>query len=188
MELTINEVFKNRAEKYKQRLAVEKKLNGKWEKVTWSQYYENARSVGLGLHSLGIKKGDIVSILSENRLEWLYTDMGALGLGTVVVPIYTTLIAEEIKYIIKNAESKVIFVENKMQLEKTLSFLDEVESLEKIIVFNKQDAKSSHPAVISFDDLIAMGQENVKKPGLFETLSAAVVPEDLATIVYTSGT
>jgi len=188
MEQTINEVFKNRAEKYKQRLAVEKKLNGKWEKVTWSQYYENARSVGLGLHSLGIKKGDMVSILSENRLEWLYTDMGTLGLGTVVVPIYTTLVAEEVKYIIENSESKVLFVENKMQLEKALSFVDEVECLEKIVVFSEHDAKSNHPAVISFDELIALGQENVEKPALFETLAAAVVPEDLATIVYTSGT
>jgi len=67
MEKTINEVFKNRADKYQQRLAVEKKLNGKWEKVTWSDYYERARAVGLGLYSLGIKKGDMVAILSENR-------------------------------------------------------------------------------------------------------------------------
>jgi len=188
MEKTINEVFKNRAEKYKQRLAVEKKLNGKWEKVTWKDYYDRARSVGLGLYSLGIKKKDMVSILSENRLEWLFTDMGALGLGAVVVPIYTTLVAEEVKYIVENSESKVLFVENKMQLEKALSFIDDLESLEKIVVFNKKDAKNSHPAVISFDELIAMGKENIEKPALFETLAADVVPDDLATIVYTSGT
>ena len=188
MEQTINEVFKNRAEKYKGRLAVEKKLNGKWEKVTWSEYYDRARSVGLGLYSLGIKKGDMVSILSENRLEWVYTDMGMLGLGAVVVPIYTTLVAEEVKYIVENSESKVLFVENKMQMEKALSFIDEVDALEKIIVFNKNDAKNSHPSVISFDELISMGKENIEKPSLFETLAAEVVPDDLATIVYTSGT
>ena len=188
MEKTINEVFKNRADKYQQRLAVEKKLNGKWEKVTWSQYYERARSVGLGLYSLGIKKGDMVAILSENRLEWIFTDMGILGLGAVVVPIYTTLTAEEIKYIIENSESKILFVENNMQLEKALSFIDEVECLEKIIVFDQQGSAKKHPAVISFDELISMGQENIEKPALFETLAAEVVPEDLATIVYTSGT
>ncbi|MBC2717055.1 MAG: long-chain fatty acid--CoA ligase [Desulfobacteraceae bacterium] len=188
MEQTINEVFKNRTEKYKGRLAVEKKLNGKWEKVTWRKYYEHARSVGLGLYSLGIKKGDMVSILSENRLEWIFTDMGTLGLGAVVVPIYTTLTAEEVKYIIENSESKILFVENNMQLEKALSFIDEIESLEKIVVFNKNDAKNSHPAVISFDELISMGKENIEKPALFETLASEVIPEDLATIVYTSGT
>ena len=76
MEKTINEVFKNRTEKYTDRIAVEKKLNGKWESASWSQYYAAARAVGLGLQQLGIKKGDRVSILSENRLEWLYADMG----------------------------------------------------------------------------------------------------------------
>lgn len=188
MEKTINEVFKNRADKYKQRVAVEKKLNGKWEKVTWNEYYDRARAVGLGLYSLGIKKGDMVAVLSENRLEWVFTDMGTLGIGAVVIPVYTTLVAEEVKYIIENSGSKVLFVENRMQLEKALSFVDEVDSLEKIIVFNKKDAASSHPAVMSFDELIAAGKENIEKPALFETLAADVAPDDLATIVYTSGT
>ena len=188
MEKTINEVFKNRADKYKERLAVEKKLNGRWEKVTWRDYYDQARSVGLGLYSMGIKKGDMIAILSENRLEWLFTDMGALGIGAVVVPVYTTLVAEEVKYIAENSGAKVLFVENRMQLEKALSFVDEVDTLEKIIVFNNNDAKSSHPAVMSFDDLVAAGKENIEKPALFETLVTDVTPDDLATIVYTSGT
>ncbi|MEZ4568083.1 MAG: long-chain fatty acid--CoA ligase [Desulfobacterales bacterium] len=188
METTINEVFKNRADKYKERLAVEKKLNGRWEKVTWRDYYDQARSVGLGLYSMGIKKGDMIAILSENRLEWLFTDMGALGIGAVVVPVYTTLVAEEVKYIAENSGAKVLFVENRMQLEKALSFVDEVDTLEKIIVFNNNDAKSSHPAVMSFDDLVAAGKENIEKPALFETLVTDVTPDDLATIVYTSGT
>ena len=188
METTINEVFKNRADKYKERLAVEKKLNGRWEKVTWRDYYDQARSVGLGLYSMGIKKGDMIAILSENRLEWVFTDMGALGIGAVVVPVYTTLVAEEVKYIAENSGAKVLFVENRMQLEKALSFVDEVDTLEKIIVFNNNDAKSSHPAVMSFDDLVAAGKKNIEKPALFETLAADVTPDDLATIVYTSGT
>ena len=188
MENTINEVFKNRADKYKERLAVEKKLNGRWEKVTWRDYYDQARSVGLGLYSMGIKKGDMIAILSENRLEWVFTDMGALGIGAVVVPVYTTLVAEEVKYIAENSGAKVLFVENRMQLEKALSFVDEVDTLEKIIVFNNNDAKNSHSAVMSFDDLVAAGKENIEKPALFETLATDVTPDDLATIVYTSGT
>ena len=188
METTINEVFKNRADKYKERLAVEKKLNGRWEKVTWRDYYDQARSVGLGLYSMGIKKGDMIAILSENRLEWVFTDMGALSIGAVIVPVYTTLVAEEVKYIAENSGAKVLFVENRMQLEKALSFVDEVDTLEKIIVFNNNDAKSSHPAVMSFDDLVAAGKENIEKPALFETLATDVTPDDLATIVYTSGT
>ena len=87
-EKTINDVFRNRVNKYGDRLAVEKKLRGKWETASWNEYYERARAAGLGLYSLGIRKGEMVSILSDNRLEWLYTDMGTLGIGAVVIPVY----------------------------------------------------------------------------------------------------
>ena len=74
-EKTMNDVFRNRARKYGDRLAIEKKMNGVWQSATWSEYYERACAVGLGLYSLGVQKGNMVSILSDNRLEWLYTDM-----------------------------------------------------------------------------------------------------------------
>ena len=90
-EQTINDVFRNRSGKYGERLAVEKKYNGTWEKASWGDYYDRSCSVGLGLLELGVSKGDLVSLLSENRLEWLYTDMGTLGIGACLVPFYGTL-------------------------------------------------------------------------------------------------
>lgn len=103
MEKTINDVFRNRVIRYGDRLAVEKKRNGVWKGVSWNEYLERSRSAGLGLTQLGISKGDRVALLSENRLEWLYTDMGILGIGARVVPIYTTLPRQEVKYIIENS-------------------------------------------------------------------------------------
>lgn len=189
MEKTINEVFKNRVNKYKDRLALEKKRNGVWEKATWNEYYERSIAIGLALNSMGITRGDHISILSENRLEWLYMDMGALGTGVCVIPVYTTLTAEEVKYIVDNSESKLILVEDRTQLDKALAFIDECEHLEKIVVMSAGDIKEDGPAVISFDELLAEGKKIRKaEPELFEKLSEEVVPEDLATIVYTSGT
>ena len=133
-ESTVNEVFRNRAMKYGDRLAVEKRLHGAWEGATWTQYYERSRAVGLGLHALGIARGDRVSLLSENRLEWLYTDMGALGIGACLVPIYPTLISEEVSYIVENSGSKVIIVENEIQLEKIFPAKESCPSLERIVV------------------------------------------------------
>lgn len=187
MEKTINEVFKNRTEKYTDRIAVEKKLNGKWESASWSQYYAAARAVGLGLQQLGIKKGDRVSILSENRLEWLYADMGTLGVGAVVVPIYTTLLAKEVGYVLKNSGAKVVFVEDKPQLEKVLACQDELPELEAIIVIDKGDTGAKK--VMGFQTFSDQGQKTHEtNPNLFDTLTQAVAPTDLATIVYTSGT
>ena len=105
-EKTINDVFRNRVNKYGDRMAVEKKLRGIWESASWNEYYERARAAGLGLYSLGIRKGEMVSILSENRLEWLYTDLGTLGIGAVVIPVYQTLVSEEIEYILNNSSIK----------------------------------------------------------------------------------
>lgn len=189
MEKTINEVFRNRAEKYKDRLAAEKKLNGKWEQATWAEYYENARATGLALVSLGLQKGDRVSLLSENRLEWLYTDMGVMGVGGCIVPIYATLTDEEVEFVVNNSGTKFIIVEDTEQLEKALFAHKNCPSLEKIVVMNEEDAKVHSPVVISFKEVLEMGhKKQQEEPGLFERLANDVVEEDLATIVYTSGT
>ncbi|MFP4226853.1 MAG: AMP-dependent synthetase/ligase [Desulfobacterales bacterium] len=188
MEQTINAVFKKRVERYGDRLAVEKKRAGAWESATWNQYYDRARDAGMGLYQLGVEKGDRIGILSENCLEWVYTDMGALGIGAVVVPIYTTLVAEEVRYIAENSELKVLFVENQEQLDKALEFVNEVESLAKIVCFDDAQA-AGHDAVIPFSKLMETGRtQHQSEPGLFDELSTAVTPDDLATIVYTSGT
>ncbi len=188
MEKTINDVFVSRAKRYKQRVAVEKKRGGTWQKATWSTYYERARETGMGLYSLGLRKGQMAAILSENRLEWLYADMGILGLGAVSVPIYTTLVAEEIKHILHNSGARVLFVENVLQLTKVLTIAGEVPELEKIVVFDAADTVARDD-VMSFNALLALGQQQLEKqPEQFATLAAAVVPDDLATLVYTSGT
>ncbi|MDZ7831464.1 MAG: long-chain fatty acid--CoA ligase [Desulfobacterales bacterium] len=188
MEQTINAVFKNRVERYGDRLAVEKKRAGAWEPATWNQYYERARAAGLGLYQLGVEKGDRIGILSENCLEWVYTDMGALGIGAAVVPVYTTLVAEEVRYIAENSELKVLFVENQEQLDKATEFIDEIKSLSSIVCFNEAQT-AGHDAVISFESLMEKGRaQHQSESGLFDELSTAVAPGDLATIVYTSGT
>jgi len=187
-EKTMNDVFHNRVHKYGDRLAIEKKMGGVWHGATWNEYYDRARAVGLGLWSLGVRKGNMVSLLSENRLEWLYTDMGSLGIGVCVIPVYPTLASEEIEYIINNSESKIIVPENKNQLKKVLEIVDKCPSLEKIIVMEEKDAVG-HPKVMSFKELMKLGyKKNAEDPTLFEKLSQEVTVDDLATIVYTSGT
>lgn len=187
-EKTINDVFYNRVRKYGDRVAIEKKLHGTWHSASWNQYWERARSTGLGLRSLGVEKGQMVSILSENRLEWLYADMGALGIGAVAIPVYPTLLPEEIEYILNNSETKVIVVENRAQLDKVLKVVDSCPKLQKIVVMEEGDV-TDHPKVMTFTELMDKGRAlHKQEPGLFEQLSAEVTQDDLATIVYTSGT
>ncbi|MFH0997742.1 MAG: long-chain fatty acid--CoA ligase [Pseudomonadota bacterium] len=189
MERTINEVFQNRTIKYQDRLAIEKKRGGKWESASWNQYYARARLTGLGLYHQGIRKADRVSLLSENRLEWLYTDMGCLGIGACLIPVYTTLTADEVCYIVENSESKILVVEDSAQLDKAMFTLSRCSCLEKIVVIEKGSGLSDHLAVMSFDSLLEAGRDIHKQDSaLFERLSGGVEPGDPATIVYTSGT
>ena len=187
-EKTINQVFKDRVQKYGSRIALEKKLNGKWESVSWEDYYTRAAYVGLALKDMGLQKGDRVSLLSENRLEWLYADMGVLGVGGCIVPIYPTLIDEEVEYIVSHSDSKFLIVENNAQLQKGLYTAKRYTGLQKIIVIDSTN-KTANPMIMSYNELLDKGKALYNKDAeAFASLADTIAQDDLATIVYTSGT
>ena len=187
-EKTINQVFKDRVQKYGSRIALEKKLNGKWESVSWEDYYTRAAYVGLALKDMGLQKGDRVSLLSENRLEWLYADMGVLGVGGCIVPIYPTLIDEEVEYIVSHSDSKFLIVENNAQLQKGLYTAKRYTGLQKIIVIDSTN-KTANPMIMGYNELLDKGKALYNKDAeAFPSLANAIAQDDLATIVYTSGT
>jgi long-chain acyl-CoA synthetase len=186
---TLPRIFRNQAQKYKDRLAVEKRRQGVWQDWSWSRYYETSKAVGLGLYRMGIRKGDRVALLSENRLEWLAADMGIIGIGACTVPIYVTLLAPEIAYIIDNSGSRIFIAENESAVRKVLEKIDHCPTLEKIIVIEPEGCDGLHPLLMSFAELIRLGEiQEAEAPGLFEKAGDAVAVDDLATLVYTSGT
>ncbi|MBP8988060.1 MAG: long-chain fatty acid--CoA ligase [Spirochaetes bacterium] len=187
-EKTINQVFRNRVQKYGSRIALEKKLNGKWDSVSWEDYYKRAAYVGLALKDMGLQKGDRVSLLSENRLEWLYADMGVLGAGGCIVPIYPTLIDEEVEYIVSHSDSKFLIVENNAQLQKGLYTAKRYPGLKKIIVIDST-GKTANPMIMGYNELLDKGKALYNKDAeAFASLADTIAQDDLATIVYTSGT
>jgi len=186
-ETTINQVFMNRVARYGDRLAVEKKRNGRWEQASWAAYYGRSRDVGLGLHALGVGRGDRVALLSENRLEWLYTDMGALGIGACLVPLYPTLAVDEVVHIVRDSGAKVFVLENRAQLDKALSAAESCPGLARIVVMDLSPGEVNDSRIIRFDELMAVGRDQGREgEALFEAFSASSVPDDLATNIYTS--
>ena len=189
MNQNLGQIFRSQAKKYGKRLAVEKRSNGVWQGINWEEYYENAKQVGLGLYSLGVKKGDRVSILSTNRLEWVMCDMGILGIGAVTIPIYPTVPASEVGYINSNSDSLVYIAEEKSAVARGLETLKECPMLKKIVVIDTKGVDMANDKLMTFEDLKKLGRDlDAKEPGLFEKLTDAVVVDDLATFVYTSGT
>jgi long-chain acyl-CoA synthetase len=172
------------------RVALRHKEYGIWHDVTWAQYGEKVRQVAMGLISLGLKKGECVSVISENRPEWIYSDFGIMSAGGVTAGIYTTNSAEQCCYIVQNSESRFYIAENEEQFDKTLKFRKDTPHLGKVIVMEMEGLKRyEDPLLMSFDDLLKLGEEfDAKNPGVFEQRVSEVKLDDLAVLIYTSGT
>lgn len=168
------------------KFALMRKVEGQYVGITYKEMRKNAKYFGLGLASLGIKPGDKVAILSENRPEWVYADMGTLMIGGVDVPIYPSLTAETVQFILDNADVKIIVVSNKLHLNKIIKIKHNLRQLKNIIVMNTKDAQD---ATLSFERVIELGFEFEKKnPDYLDKTMSKISPSDLCTIIYTSGT
>ncbi len=187
---TLLTYFQSHAKEHPQQVAIRHKDYGIWHDVTWSQYGEKVRQVAMGLISLGFKKGECVSIISENRPEWVYADFGIMSAGGVTAGVYATNSPEQCGYVVQNSGSRFYFAENEEQFDKTLKFRKDTPCLEKVIVMEMEGLKRFKDTLLmSFDDLLRMGKEyDEKHPGLFEQRLREVKPDDLAVLIYTSGT
>jgi long-chain acyl-CoA synthetase len=185
MGATLNERFIEIVERRGRHTAFRVKREGSWQSFSFDWGLEQAAKTAFGLKSLGFETGSRIAILSENRPEWATTDYGAMAAGLVGVPLYTTLIGEQIAYILHDAEVKVVFVSSMDHLSTVLSIREKVPSIEKIVVFYPENLREDH-LVISLDTLKSLGEGHSREE--FIGISRQTGPEDLATIVYTSGT
>lgn len=163
---------------------------GIWRAMTWSQLGDAAREIGMGLISLGFEAGEVMSILSNTNREWVQADLGGHVAGGVVNGIYPTDAASQVEYLCADSSTVYLFVEDEEQLDKALEVRERLPKLRKIIVFDMEGLRELTDAqVMSFDALRALGREHhAKHPDLIGQRSLARKPEDLAVLVYTSGT
>ncbi|MBW2615465.1 MAG: AMP-binding protein [Deltaproteobacteria bacterium] len=187
---TVPQIFKQAAEKYGNRVAMRKKEYGLWHDISWNEYYRRAKYIGSALVSMGLKKGDCVSIIGDNCPEWVFIDLGIQCVGGVAVGVYSTNAWPQVEYVIQNSDSRFFFVENEEQLDKWLHFRDKAPKLEKVIVWDLEGLKHfEDPMVMTYDDILEMGRGIVEKdPDLFENRMNELTPEDLSVLIYTSGT
>ncbi len=186
MEFTsINEMFKWRVERSGPQTALTYKntQTGNWVKVSWNRYYETVRFIARGLHALGLEKGERIALFSDNRVEWLFCDLGALGCGGVVVPIYHTSPKGDVEYIVTHSDAKFLIVENLTLLDRVLQVREKLTALEKIILI-EGPAPDEDDGVTTLSQVVEQGRQ--AEPGLYKSLSEQVGLDDLATIVYTS--
>ena len=187
---TIPKLFWHQVKARDGRTAFREKTLGIWQATSWREYGERARAVGMGLAKLGLKRGDVVSILADTVPEWLYADMGTMGAGGVTNGIYPTDSAKQVDYIANDSRSRFLFVENEEQLDKFIGIRERCPTIAKVFVFDMEGlADFNDPMVMPLDELMALGRaHDAANPGEWEKRVAASTAEELALLVYTSGT
>ncbi|MBN2568841.1 MAG: AMP-binding protein [Deltaproteobacteria bacterium] len=187
---TIAKLFRHRVKKQGSRTAMREKNFGIWESFSWDDYYRKAKEVGLGMKALGLEKGDVVSILSEDNKEWLFSDMGTQGCGGVTNGVYTTDSSKQLLYILNDSSTKFLFVEDEEQLDKYLEVKDQVDTVKKVIVYDPEGLYNfKDEKVIFIEDLYQLGREYDKKHSKFwEESISNTQPDEIGVIIYTSGT
>mgnify|MGYP001007217665 CR=1 FL=1 len=183
-------VFRARAQEWAAMPALRHKRRGLWQSLSWAEYYAQARALGLALADLGVRRGEVVAVLAENRPEWVIADIGAQAMGIVGNGIYPTASPEQMRYILQDSETRVLIVENQEQLEKALAVRAECPALVKIVVIEPEGLrKLADPDVLFWTDLLDRGMALAQtRAAEFEAAIDAGRSADLAFLVYTSGT
>jgi long-chain acyl-CoA synthetase len=171
------------------RVALREKRYGVWHEVTWRGYYDHVHAVACRLRELGVRVGDHVAILSDNRTEWMYADLGAQALGARSVGIYQTNPAADVAYILQDSGSVVVFCEDQEQVDKVVAVRAQTPSVRHVIVFEPRGtADLGDSRLIPWDDFLQRGKGLAKDDPDFERRLEALDPSAPSMVVYTSGT
>jgi long-chain acyl-CoA synthetase len=185
---TITKRFHDTVERRGDAAALKYRDGDEWREISWNGYAKAVREVAMGLAALGVDPGQAVAILSRNRPEWHIADIGAMCAGAVTVPIYTTSSPQQAAYIAGHAEAAVIVVEDEEQLRKIEKERSELSSLRHAVVVDDHP-ESADGFVLSLNALRERGRAyDADHPGEYDDRRTKASPDDVATIVYTSGT
>lgn len=172
-------------------IAMREKNLGLWEPVTWAGYWDAASLVGHALLSLGIAPGDRIAVHSENRREWLFCDIGITAARAATVGLYPTNPAPDVRHVLADSGARLIIVEDQEQLDKALDVIADLPALEHLVYLEPRGivGRYDDPRLMSWEAFVELGHEHRSAhPDALDARMDAVRPDDLATLVYTSGT
>ncbi|HET7040406.1 MAG TPA: long-chain fatty acid--CoA ligase [Gemmatimonadales bacterium] len=183
---TLNEIYFGALDRFLQRpVAMRRKIDGRWTDLSYRALADQVRETAFGLTALGINAGDRVAILSENRPEWAVADYACLSDRCTDVPVYPTLPAKQIEYILRDSGAVAIFISNQAQCDKILEIRANLPGLKFLFTF---DPGVQGAGVMPLAELQAKGKASGLDAGRWRNAALTVKPDDVATLIYTSGT
>jgi len=172
------------------KIALREKEYGIWQEVTWEDYAAHVRAVGLGLETLGLRRGETIAIVCGNRPAWLYTELGAQALGAIPVGIYVDSLPDQVRFVLEHSEARIVMVEDQEQADKVLGVRAHLPRLQRIVVDDTRGLEDyREPLLVSLEEVERLGREtDARERGRYDALLAHGKPEDVALLSYTSGT
>ncbi len=168
-------------------IALRRREPTEWVDIDWPKYSRYVQEIGAGLIDLGIEKGDRVAVIANSRVEWAVMDIADFCIGAVTVPIYHSNLPGDVRYVLDNADARVVFCEDREQLAKVLEVKGELPKLEHAILIEGKVKESGF--VLAYDKVREQGRALLAEDqDLVRNLAAQIEPQDIATFVYTSGT
>ncbi len=189
---TIPELYKYLTEDFgpkKGGYAIQRKVDNVYKGISYKKLKEETDAFAFGLSALGLKRNDCVSLISENRPEWVYADFAMQMLGIINVPLYPSLTSDSIEYVLNDSESKAIIVSTGFQLNKVQKIMKNCKHLKHLIILNDHDDVDTTDNLFTFKQIQDKGKDIQKSnPDLLRKFSAGIKEDDICTIIYTSGT
>ena len=187
--LTLPDLLLGHAAERGSAVALREKKLGRWLETTWAQYAERVAVVAAGLADLGVQAGDKVAVIADNRVEWVIVDLAIQGIGAVSVGVYPTSSAPEVRYLLEHSESVVVIAEDEEQLDKVMEVRGGLPRLRSTVVIDTRGVTVlDDPKVTTFAELEAAGGDSDRAHERYRETVAELDAEDVAIIVYTSGT
>ena len=185
MENTVAGLFKERVSKTPDKPALSYKEGTEWKTITWQHYSDRVDEFARSLMALGVKPRDKVALIGTNTPEWFYADMGIMTMGASTVPVYGTNSGDQIIYILKHSESKVFIVEDISYFERIAGRLSEIPALKYVVVI-RGSVPEPKGLVLSFNEFAALKEKTPIED--LQKIREQIKPEDIDTLLYTSGT
>ena len=163
------------------------KKDGEWSHISWNEASDLVQDLSLGLHEIGVRKNDKISIIAENSYKWCVVDLAIISLGAITVPGYTTSNEDEIFYLLSHSEASVVFLNSKL-LSTIENILPKLDKIKHIVCIDEVKSTKLNKTINSFDNLIDKGSKSLSKSSFKEDTLYKVKEDDVVSIIYTSGT
>ncbi len=191
-QYTLPQILMKQAERYGNgEIAIREKAYGIWQRYSWRDYYRYVKQVGLGLHAVGLKRGENIGIITNNVSEWLFSEIGCQSIGGISLNLFTSSVAEELYHSLSRIKASYVIAQDQEQVDKLLEIREKLMHIRHVIYIDPTGMRTykDNPWLLSFSDLLELGEKlDLEKPDVFISELQKGRRDNVAIMIQTSGT